>query len=66
MKSQYWEEARHFVELINQLPDDKLWDIFGHEKYGNYFSNLIGVIEHTHYHLGQIALVKKLIKHGAN
>jgi hypothetical protein len=31
-------------------------------KYGNYYRNLHGIIEHTHYHLGQIVLIKKLLK----
>ena len=34
------------------------------EKYGNYFRNLTGIIEHLHYHLGQIVLIKKLIAEG--
>lgn len=62
MKSQYWGEAKRLINLIENLPDDKLWDVFGEKKYGNYFSNIIGIVEHTHYHLGQIALVKKLIR----
>jgi uncharacterized damage-inducible protein DinB len=64
LKAYYWKEAQHLIDLISDLPDKTLWDIFGQEKYGNYFSNLIGIIEHTHYHLGQIALVKKLIRQG--
>ena len=35
---------------------------FFHEKYGNYYRNLHGVIEHAHYHLGQIALIKKMFQ----
>jgi len=30
-------------------------------KYGNYFRNIVGVIEHIHYHLGQIVLIKKIL-----
>jgi hypothetical protein len=29
------------------------------EKYGSVLRNIMGVIEHTHYHLGQIVLLKK-------
>jgi hypothetical protein len=46
---------------IDELPDEKLHDIFVLEKYGSYYRNLTGVIEHTHYHLGQIVIIKKLI-----
>ncbi|HRO42965.1 MAG TPA: DinB family protein [Flavipsychrobacter sp.] len=56
-----WEEAETFAGLIEQLPDSKLEEYFTNEKYGNYFRNLHGIIEHTHYHLGQIVLLKKLL-----
>jgi hypothetical protein len=55
-------EAEAFANLVAQLPDDRLWDNFAEEKYGSYYRNIHGIIEHTHYHLGQIALVKKMIK----
>ena len=46
------------------MPEKKLWEPFGDGKYGDYFRNIQGVIEHAHYHLGQIVLVKKLIRQG--
>ncbi|KAA5536353.1 DUF1572 domain-containing protein [Taibaiella lutea] len=55
-------EAEIFAGLIEALPEEKLWENFSDEKYGNYYRNLHGIIEHTHYHLGQIALIKKIIK----
>ena len=57
-----WENADAFVKLVEQLPDSKLEEIFVHEKYGIYYRNLLGLIEHTHYHLGQIAIIKKLVR----
>ncbi|MGB8193707.1 MAG: DinB family protein [Chitinophagaceae bacterium] len=56
-----WEEAESFASLIEQLPESRLWETFVDEKYGNYYRNFQGVIEHTHYHLGQIVLIKKII-----
>jgi hypothetical protein len=56
-----WKEAEDFAKLIEQLPESKLEEIFIDEKYGNYYRNLHGIIEHCHYHLGQIVLIKKLI-----
>lgn len=53
--------AEKFSTLIAQLPDDKLSNDFTDEKYGSYYRNILGIIEHTHYHLGQIALLKKLV-----
>jgi hypothetical protein len=55
-----WTDAENFASLVEQLPEDKLWETFAGEKYGNYYRYLHGIIEHTHYHLGQIVLIKKL------
>ncbi len=50
------------VAAIEQLPDEKLGEYFTQEKYGIYYRNLHGLIEHTHYHMGQIVIIKKLLK----
>ena len=44
------------------MPDEQLWKEFAEKKYGNYYRNLQGIIEHFHYHLGQIAFIKKIVK----
>lgn len=67
---QDWEEliaktlrdAEEFAKLIEQIPDHKLAEDFTERKYGSYHRNLLGILEHTHYHLGQIALVKKILR----
>ncbi len=64
MLNKIWQDAERFARLVEQLPDSKLRDDFHDGKYGNYYRNLLGIIEHTHYHLGQIALVKKMIRNG--
>jgi len=56
-----WTEAEDFGILVEQLPEGKLGETFFEEKYGNYYRNLHGIIEHTHYHLGQIVLIKKIL-----
>jgi hypothetical protein len=61
-----WSDAETFATLIEQLPENKLEDTFVDEKYGNYHRNFLGVIEHTHYHLGQIVLLKKILLSGNN
>ena len=58
---QTWKDVENFASLIEQLPDNKLEETFVNEKYGNYYRNLHGIIEHTHYHLGQIVLIKKIL-----
>jgi len=57
-----WKDAENFADLIEQLPASKLWEDFEGGKYGNYYRNIQGIIEHTHYHLGQIVLLKKLLQ----
>lgn len=59
-----WEDAEAFAARIEQLPDSKLDEDFTDKKYGNYFRNLHGIIEHLHYHLGQVVLLKKLVRLG--
>ncbi len=56
-----WADAEAFAQLIEQLPDEKLLQDFADPKYGTYYRNLAGIIEHIHYHLGQIAVVKKIV-----
>jgi hypothetical protein len=61
-----WTDAENFAVLIEQLPESKLWETMADEKYGNYYRNLTGIIEHCHYHLGQVVLIKKIILIGGN
>jgi hypothetical protein len=59
--NKFWSEAEALASLIEQIPENKWSEIFVAEKYGTYFRNIVGLIEHTHYHLGQIVLIKKMI-----
>jgi len=61
-----WQEAESLAALIEALPESRLKEHFAEEKYGNYFRNLVGIIEHMHYHLGQIVLLKKLVSSTAD
>ncbi|BDS14166.1 DUF1572 domain-containing protein [Aureispira anguillae] len=61
LQNEGWKNAKKFADLIEKLPEDKLWEDFVDKKYGIYYRNLQGIIEHLHYHLGQIALIKKII-----
>ena len=55
-----WADTENFARLVEQLPESTLWEDFSDKKYGNYYRNIHGIIEHVHYHLGQIVLIKKL------
>jgi hypothetical protein len=61
-----WNDAQKFADLLEELPDDKLSQNFEDGKYGTYFRNLTGIIEHTHYHLGQIVFIKKILASNKN
>lgn len=60
------EEAELFAAQIETLDESKLFEDFADPKYGNYYRNIHGIIEHTHYHLGQISLIKKILNETAN
>jgi hypothetical protein len=56
-------DAERLAALIEKLPESTLWEDFTDKKYGSYYRNFHGIIEHTHYHLGQIVILKKLLQH---
>jgi uncharacterized damage-inducible protein DinB len=61
LQNKTWSDAEKFASMIEQLPENTLWKAFSDEKYGNYYENIHGIIEHIHYHLGQIVLIKKIL-----
>ncbi len=56
-----WNNAEKFALHIDNMPEEKLSEVFVDEKYGDYRRNIEGMIEHAYYHLGQVSLLKKLI-----
>ncbi|WP_306640960.1 DinB family protein [Sanyastnella coralliicola] len=55
-----FDSVRRMADLIEELPES-IWDKdFTDPKYGNYYRNIGGIIEHSYYHLGQIVLLKTL------
>lgn len=57
-----WNDSEKFASLLEQMPDSKMDEVFVDGKYGTYLRNIDGMIEHCYYHLGQITLIKKLLK----
>lgn len=57
----FFSDTEELTQLVAELPDQKLNEVFVDEKYGNYRRNIDGMIEHSYYHLGQIVLLKKLL-----
>lgn len=58
----FWNDSEEFASLIEQMPDEKLDDVFVDAKYGTYRRNIDAMIEHSYYHLGQIVLLKKMLQ----
>jgi len=58
----FLKNSTDFIHEVAQIPDAKLDETFVNEKYGTYLRNIEAIIEHSYYHLGQIVLIKKLIK----
>lgn len=57
-----WAEAREYCERVRQLDEATLDMPFVEERYGTYRSNIAGNIDHAYYHLGQIAMLRRLIR----
>jgi len=61
LQAKIYKDAEKFTNLVASLSDEQLHEGFVEEQYGNYFRNILGINEHSYYHLGQIVLLKKLI-----
>lgn len=58
----FWNDTEEFANWVEKMDIEKLKDFFTDEKYGTYHRNIDAMIEHSYYHLGQIVLIKKLLK----
>ena len=56
-----WKKGEEFCKLIEKLDDKRLNQDIDKPMYGSLYRNLSGIIEHGHYHLGQIVLLKRMI-----
>lgn len=54
--------AQQFAQMIQNLTKKQLEEDFVNPKYGTYKQNIELMIEHCYYHLGQMVLIKKLIR----
>lgn len=56
-----FKDGERLARQIEHLEDEILNEFFQEEKYGSHFRNFCGIIEHFHYHLGQIVVIKKIL-----
>lgn len=57
----FLDNAEKFADRVEQMEDSLFDQPFIDEKYGSYWRNIEGVIEHCYYHLGQVSLIRKMI-----
>lgn len=56
------KDGKYFASQIEKMPEAALWEVMVDQKYGSYSRNFVGIIEHFYYHLGQVSLIKKMIR----
>lgn len=61
LKQKLFSDSEKFASHIEKMSDEKLEEHFVDEKYGTYARNIDAMIEHAYYHLGQVALLKKMV-----
>lgn len=60
----FCNDSEKFVKAVSKMTQDELDRNFVKKEYQNYFRNITLMSEHAYYHLGQIMLIKKMIKQG--
>jgi uncharacterized damage-inducible protein DinB len=68
-----WNELKEithqsFIQLadaVKNFPEEKLKVTYAEGK-SSFYKNMQGVVEHAHYHLGQIVIIKKLLQANNN
>ncbi len=64
LQEKTWRDVEELAAAVERMPESQLWEPFVEERYGTYYRCLHGPIEHCHYHLGQIALIKTMLSTG--
>ncbi|TRX48389.1 DinB family protein [Fulvivirga sp. M361] len=61
-KEKLVKDSENFIQLVRNMENQRLMDVFVKEEYGSYYRSIDVIIEHTYYHLGQIILIKKKLR----
>lgn len=61
LKQKLFSDSEKFALHVEKMSDQKLASHFVDEKYGTFARNIDAMTEHAYYHLGQIALLKKMV-----
>jgi len=58
--------AERLASLVEAMPESRLEEPFVEPRYGTWYRNVAGVVEHANYHMGQIMLIRKILRHSAS
>ena len=61
LQEKNYQSAQNLAEAVKQFLEEKLFEPVIPDS-STVYKTLHGVIEHTHYHLGQIVIIKNLVK----
>jgi uncharacterized damage-inducible protein DinB len=61
LKEKTHQSFIQLADAVKNFPEEKLFETSPTGK-SSYYKNFHGIVEHAHYHLGQIVILKKLIK----
>ncbi len=61
LKERNIQSAQYLAEAVKQFPEEKIFEPILPD-FSTVYKTLHGVIEHTHYHLGQIVIIKNLVR----
>ncbi len=62
LKTKCLKDAQALADIVETLSPAQLDQDFVDARYGSNFRNLLGLLEHTHYHLGQVVMMKRIVK----
>ncbi|MEP6684199.1 MAG: DinB family protein [Parafilimonas sp.] len=61
LKERTHESFIQLASLIKHFPEEKLEETYAEGK-SSYYKNFQGIVEHAHYHLGQIVILKNIVQ----
>ncbi len=62
LKQSCFASFKKLADAVAALPEEKLYEQTRYNPEDTYYKTFHGIAEHAHYHLGQIVLLKKIIR----
>jgi len=62
LKESCFTSFKKLADAVAALPEEKLYEPALYNAEDTYYKTFHGIVEHAHYHLGQIVLLKKIIR----